>query len=124
MGYRNLLEMEAADGAADGEVTRRGEGRASCAAPTAATAAGARVICAIRPEDLRPGEGPNAVQAKVVVVEYRGQEHAVEALTEQGTALHLLTAERLVPGDAVTLSADPSACWCSTRRRRAMARRR
>ncbi len=65
------------------------------------------MICAIRPEDLRPGDGPNAVSAKVVVVEYRGQELAVEAVTEQGTALHLLTAERLVPGDAVTLTADP-----------------
>ena len=65
------------------------------------------MICAIRPEDLRPGDGPNPVDARVVVAEYRGQELAIEAMTEQGTALHVLTTERLVPGDTVTLSADP-----------------
>jgi putative spermidine/putrescine transport system ATP-binding protein len=47
------------------------------------------------------------VDARVVVAEYRGQEIAIEAMTEQGTALHLLTTERLVPGDTVTLTADP-----------------
>ena len=106
MGYRNLLEMEASNGAADGQVTVGAQGF-ELRGTDRRDGGGRRVICAIRPEDLRPGEGPNPIDARVVVVEYRGQELAVEAMTEQGTALHLLTTERLVPGDTVTLSADP-----------------
>jgi len=106
MGYRNLLEMEVDVGASNGHVSVGAKG-VKLRGTDRRDGTGTRVICAIRPEDLHPGEGPNAVEAKVVVVEYRGQEHAVEAVTEQGTALHLLTTDRLVPGDAVTLSADP-----------------
>jgi putative spermidine/putrescine transport system ATP-binding protein len=106
MGYRNLLEMEVDEGASNGHVSVGAKG-VKLRGTDRRDGSGTRVICAIRPEDLHPGEGPNAVEAKVVVVEYRGQEHAVEAVTEQGTALHLLSADRLVPGDAVTLTADP-----------------
>ncbi len=106
MGYRNLLEMEVDKGASNGHISVGAKGL-KLHGTDRRDGSGTRVICAIRPEDLHPGEGPNAVEAKVVVVEYRGQEHAVEAVTAQGTALHLLTADRLVPGDAVTLTADP-----------------
>ena len=106
MGYRNLLEMEAEVGASDGQVIVGAKGF-KLRGTDRRDGSGRRVICAIRPEDLQPGDGPNPVDARVVVAEYRGQDIAIEAMTEQGTALHVLTTERLVPGDTVTLSADP-----------------
>jgi putative spermidine/putrescine transport system ATP-binding protein len=107
MGYRNMLalDLQGDEGGGDGLLTvgapgitlrgtdrREGDGR--------------KVMCAIRPEDLSVGGGENELRAQVVVVEYRGHENAVEAVTPEGRALHLLTDQRLVPGDDVTLSAD------------------
>jgi putative spermidine/putrescine transport system ATP-binding protein len=105
MGYRNLFAMQV-EGERAGHVTlseqglrlegidrRRGAGR------------GATV--AIRPEDFVVGAGPNEIRARVAVVEYRGHDLAVEALTAGDRAIHLLTGERLVPGDQVTVSVTP-----------------
>jgi putative spermidine/putrescine transport system ATP-binding protein len=111
MGYRNMLELEVeetkGEGGGDGLLTvgapgirlrgtdrRKGDGR--------------KVMCAIRPEDLSVGGGENELRARVVVVEYRGHENAVEVVTPEEHVLHLLTDQRLVPGDDVTLSADPA----------------
>ena len=63
---------------------------------------------AIRPEDVAVGgAGVNEIRARVAVVEYRGHGLAVEAVTADGREVHVLTDERLVPGDEVTLSAPP-----------------
>jgi putative spermidine/putrescine transport system ATP-binding protein len=49
----------------------------------------------------------NEIRARVQVVEYRGNDLAVEAVTEGERAIHIITGERLVPGDQVTLSVAP-----------------
>jgi putative spermidine/putrescine transport system ATP-binding protein len=63
-------------------------------------------VAGIRPEDLQIG--PGGVPVTVEVVEYQGREFAVEARTEEGTALHLRSWERPAPGDKVTVGADPA----------------
>jgi putative spermidine/putrescine transport system ATP-binding protein len=104
MGYRNLFALPVEAGGDRVTVAEPGlrlqgvdhrRGRASTA------------TVAIRPEDFVVGAGPNEVRARVAVVEYRGHALAVEALTERGRAIHLLTDERLVPGDEVTVSVAP-----------------
>jgi putative spermidine/putrescine transport system ATP-binding protein len=103
MGYRNLFELEVEHGEGDhvtvagpgvrlrGVDRRRGDGRAA--------------TVAIRPEDVAVGAaGPNELRARVVVAEYRGHGLAIEAVTDDGRAIHVLTEERLAPGDEVRLS--------------------
>jgi putative spermidine/putrescine transport system ATP-binding protein len=111
MGYRNMLELEL-DGDAEAAAAN---GLITVAAPgirlrgtDRRRAGGRKVMCAIRPEDLRVSGGENELRARVVVAEYRGHELAVQAVTPQEHVLHLLTDQRLVPGDDVTLSADPA----------------
>ena len=105
MGYRNLFELAVercgGDGVsvAGGDLRLRGVDRRH--------GQGAAATVAIRPEDFSVGAGPNELRARVAVVEYRGHALAVEARTEAGRAVHLLTGERLVPGDEVTVSVAP-----------------
>jgi putative spermidine/putrescine transport system ATP-binding protein len=70
-------------------------------------AAGAHAVAAIRPEDFAIGDGPNALAATVEVVEYQGREVAVQARTDDGTALHLRTHERPASGDRITVTVPP-----------------
>jgi putative spermidine/putrescine transport system ATP-binding protein len=116
MGFRNLLELEAAHvsgGGVDAEVAVRGEGLTLLGTATAPVSAGDRVVAAVRPEDVLvvggPGEeggGDNRIAATVEVVEYQGRELAVEVRTAAGRALHLRTGRRLAPGDEVTLTVE------------------
>jgi putative spermidine/putrescine transport system ATP-binding protein len=104
MGYRNLFALPVEAGGdrvalAEPGLRLQGVDHRRGQASTA--------MVAIRPEDFVVGPGPNEVRARVAVVEYRGHALAVEALTEGGRAIHLLTGERLVPGDAVTVSVAP-----------------
>ncbi len=108
MGFRNLLELEAAD-VTGTDVVVTGEGLRLLGTATGPTAAGDRVMAAVRPEDVLVGpSGAHSFDATVEVVEYQGRELAVEVRTAAGRALHLRTAERLAPGDAVTLTVDPA----------------
>jgi putative spermidine/putrescine transport system ATP-binding protein len=111
MGYRNMLELEVeetkGEGGGDGLLTVGAPG-ISLRGTDRRKGDGRKVMCAIRPEDLSVGGGENELRARVVVVEYRGHENAVEVVTPEEHVLHLLTDQRLVPGDDVTLSADPA----------------
>lgn len=123
MGYRNLLpavlkERRGATASvivADGQVVLQGSDR------TGGQAAGA-LVAAVRPEDLRivPGDAgePNRLTVRVEVVEYQGNEVAVDAVVvgdqpsagaDQGPVarLYFRTTERLAPRDRVTLTVDP-----------------
>jgi len=107
MGYRNLLPGTAVSVAAGrAEVTCGGLRLAGAA--VGPVRAGDNVIVGVRPDDLAVGAGPNAIAAVVEVVEYRGNDVAVEARAGDGTALHLRTTQRLAPGDEVTLISDPA----------------
>jgi putative spermidine/putrescine transport system ATP-binding protein len=104
MGYRNLLPMtvSALSGA---EVTVTAGATTLSGTARGDLSPGDDVVVAIRPEDLRLGDG---VPATVEVVEYQGREFAVEARTADGTQLYLRSPTRPSAGDKVTVAADPS----------------
>lgn len=124
MGFRNLLPGTVAEVRDDHVVVTVG-GLRLAATPMVPLSAGDEVVLGVRPEDLTVVSGGAAgsagtsttstyaagstVEALVEVVEYQGREVAVEARTPQGVRLHLRTAERLAPGDTVTLAVAPGA---------------
>ncbi|GLY84618.1 ABC transporter ATP-binding protein [Actinoallomurus iriomotensis] len=100
MGYRNELELPVSS-VADKTVvlgdltgTRRED-------------LGETAVAAIRPEDFTVGDGPNAMEVDVEVVEFQGREQAIQARTAGGDELHLRVQARLAPGDRVTVSVPP-----------------
>jgi putative spermidine/putrescine transport system ATP-binding protein len=108
MGFRNMLRMTASQ-ASSGEAVVEGSGLRLHGSAVSPVAAGASVVAAVRPEDVRvaDGEGDDRIAATVDVVEYQGCELAVEVQTPSGLALHMRTDRRLAPGDAVTLTVAP-----------------
>ena len=67
------------------------------------------VWTAIRPEDIRVGDGPggNALSPKVILVEYQGQTSLVSAMLGRDLLVELRPTEQLTVGDSVPLSVDP-----------------
>jgi len=68
-------------------------------------APGAEAVAAIRPDDVRIGDGaagPNALRGTVEIVEYLGREHEAVLALEAGPRLWVRTDARLSPGAAVT----------------------
>jgi putative spermidine/putrescine transport system ATP-binding protein len=107
MGFRNMIEMTAVQASGD-EVVLEGEGMRLVGTAMSPVEAGAAVVAAVRPEDVRVAAGGgNRIDATVEVVEYQGRELAVEARTAAGRALHLRTDHRLAPDDTVTLTVPP-----------------
>ena len=105
MGYRNMLALPVVDG--DGRHATVGGGGLRLRGLDRRDGGGSDAVVAIRPEDFTVGGGgPNEVAARVAVVEYRGHELAVEAVAGD-ERLHILTDERLAPGDEVTLAVAP-----------------
>jgi hypothetical protein len=49
----------------------------------------------------------NGIEVRVEVCEYQGRELAVEGRTPDGTRIHLLTSQRLAPGDRVQVTIRP-----------------
>jgi putative spermidine/putrescine transport system ATP-binding protein len=107
MGFRNMLRMTAQS--VSGEALVEGHELRLAGTVVSPIEAGADVVAAVRPEDVRvvSGEGENLIAATVEVVEYQGRELAVEVRTPSGLPLHLRTDHRLAPGDAVTLTVEP-----------------
>jgi putative spermidine/putrescine transport system ATP-binding protein len=106
MGYRNMLhlDVERADGThavLTGMGLRlHGRSQEQLTGPTA--------VAAVRPEDFVVGDaGDNSIDVRVEVVEYRGRERAVEAVTSTGGTLVFQTTERLAPGDSARISVPP-----------------
>jgi putative spermidine/putrescine transport system ATP-binding protein len=106
MGYRNMFALPV-EAAQNGHVTVGGpELRLRGSDRRGGDARHATV--AIRPEDFVVGAGgANELRARVVIVEYRGHGLAVEAAMADGRPIQLLTEERLVPGDEVTVHVAP-----------------
>ncbi|MBA2314859.1 MAG: ABC transporter ATP-binding protein [Chloroflexi bacterium] len=116
MGYRNLIparRRSARDGdviveLADG-VTMRGVDRGA--------STDEQVVVAVRPSDFTvvpaagsddEATGENAITCTVRVVEYQGEESAVEAEAAGGLRVHFRTTERVATGERVAVHVDPS----------------
>ena len=113
IGFRNLLQLKVAH-VDRARVVVEGHGLRLVATPIADVSVGDDVVVGVRPEDLVLGEraaspsGQAQIRAIVDVVEYQGRELAVEVRTTEGQRLHVRAAERVGPGDEVTLSVDPA----------------
>ena len=101
MGYRNELELPVVS-TADKSVVLGGD-----LTGTRREDLGETAVAAIRPEDFTVGDGPNALEVDVEVVEFQGREQAIQARTAAGDALYLRARARLAPGDRVTVSVPP-----------------
>jgi putative spermidine/putrescine transport system ATP-binding protein len=104
MGYRNELELPVSQ---VNEKTVVLDGLGGGLAGVRRDDLGERAVAAIRPEDFTVGDGPNATEVTVEVVEYQGREQAIQARTSDGVELHLRAGTRLAPGDQVTVSVTP-----------------
>jgi putative spermidine/putrescine transport system ATP-binding protein len=104
MGYRNTVELPVTESSGT-TVSLAGEGLALTG--TRREKFNGTAIAAIRPEDFTVGDGPNAIEVTVEVVEYHGREQAVQVRTAAGVALHLRADARLAPGDRLTISVPP-----------------
>jgi putative spermidine/putrescine transport system ATP-binding protein len=105
MGYRNELELPVTSGpgnAAGDKTVVLGD-----LTGTRREDLGEVAVAVIRPEDFTVGDGPNAMEVDVEVVEYQGREQAIQARTAAGDPLHVRAASRLAPGDRVTVSVPP-----------------
>jgi putative spermidine/putrescine transport system ATP-binding protein len=100
MGYRNELELPVSS--VSGRQVVLGE-----LTGTRRDDLGETAVAAIRPEDFAVGDGPNAMEVTVEVVEYQGREQAIQARTVSGAELYLRAGARLAPGDRVTVSVPP-----------------
>src|ERR671914_329911 len=112
MGYRNTIELPVTESSGK-TVSLAGEGLALTGTRRedldgeGGSGGAITAVAAIRPEDFTVGDGPNAIEVTVEVVEYHGREQAVQVRTDAGTALHLRADARLAPGDRLTVSAPP-----------------
>ena len=87
MGYRNELELPVTSGpgtAADDKTVVLGD-----LTGTRREDLGEVAVAAIRPEDFTVGDGPNAMEVDVEVVEYQGREQASRPVRPPATALHV-----------------------------------
>jgi putative spermidine/putrescine transport system ATP-binding protein len=106
MGYRNELELPVAS-VNDKNVVLGGLGEGVTFTGVRREDLGEVAVAAIRPDDFAVGDGPNAVEVTVEVVEYQGREQAVQARTDTGVRLHMRVDARLSPGDRVRASVPP-----------------
>jgi putative spermidine/putrescine transport system ATP-binding protein len=106
MGYRNMLALDV-EHVEDGKAVLVGQGLRLCGRHTGATSDG-RAMAAVRPEDFQVGApGDSRVEVTVEVVEYRGQDFAVEGRTPSGRRLHFRSPSPLSPGERTVLGVPP-----------------
>ncbi|WP_367137362.1 ABC transporter ATP-binding protein [Saccharothrix sp. HUAS TT1] len=103
MGYRNLLPARVT--ATDGDHATVSLGGVPLTGVTRDDLTSGDAVVAIRPEDFSVAlrQTDNVLEAVVEAVEYHGREHAVAARLPDGRPLHVRTAGRPSPGDAVRL---------------------
>lgn len=117
MGYRNLIPARRRSGRdgevvvelADGGVRLRGVDRSGSTKE--------QVVVAVRPSDFTitplsasgdDSTADNSITCTVRVVEYQGEESAVEAEAAGGLVLHFRTPERVAPGERLAVHVHPS----------------
>jgi len=116
MGYRNLIPARRLS-TADGEVTVLLNGGVRLRGKDRSAGSQEQAIVAVRPSDFSvvalsgpDGEATadNSIITTVRVVEYHGEESAVEAEAAGGLVLHFRTSERVAPGERVAVQVHPS----------------
>src|SRR5262245_4737117 len=97
MGYRNILDFDAerVDGT---RVALRDAGIALDGTAQQAIAPGP-VTVALRPEDVEPGgDGANAIEARVEIVEYCGRDWLVDLVLPDGRTVYARSSRKVAPG--------------------------
>ncbi len=110
MGFRNFFPTQVMALGPDRDVEAAGNGMKLRGKTRHTFAPGASVVAAIRPNDVVLGgeaASPNAFRAKVDIVEYLGREDEVIVTLEAGGRLWVQTADRLTPGENVTVVLPP-----------------
>jgi putative spermidine/putrescine transport system ATP-binding protein len=100
MGYQNALALDVVAGEG-GSVRLTGPG---VAVEGVGQVRNGRAIATIRPEDLTVGaEGPNAIEARVIGVEYAGREFVGAAVTQNNQPVIFRSLRRVSPDEMVRL---------------------
>lgn len=117
MGYRNLIPARRRSGGNGEVVVELADGGVSLRGVDRSASTGEQVVVAVRPSDFAvvpPGEAgdsstaDNSITCVVRVVEYQGEENAVEAEAPGGLRLHFRTTERVAPEERVAIHVDAS----------------
>jgi putative spermidine/putrescine transport system ATP-binding protein len=108
MGYRNVFSGRVAS-RGNGRVTVQAHGLELTGPADPELAGAAAVVVAVRPEDIRIGtalgsDADNRVELTVEVVEYGGREYAVEAVSQEGLRVNLLSTLPLAIGERIHAS--------------------
>jgi putative spermidine/putrescine transport system ATP-binding protein len=116
MGYRNVIPARRRS-SSDGEVIVELADGVSLRGVDRSATTDERVVVAVRPSDFTlvskgdTADGPtadNAIGCTVRVVEYQGEESAVEAEAPDGLRLHLRTREHVAVDEPVRIRVDPA----------------
>ena len=104
MGFRNFFNVTVG-ASSDGTVEGVGEGLRLRARDNDGFRLGAEAVMAIRPEDIRLGQGDGGatVRGHVEIVEYLGREQEAAVRLDARTRIWLRTSERIDRGDNIDL---------------------
>ena len=109
VGYRNVVPLTVTKGGVDGVVIGEGAGLTLCGRSARRLAPGARVVAAMRPEDLRLTEAPpglNVARGTVRLIEYQGREYDVEVALDTGVTLKARVPHAVSVGSPVSVTID------------------
>ncbi len=106
MGYRNeiALKVERREGE---RTVASGNGLTLTGVAKGDLPPGTAVRAALRPDDVVLGDGPNAFEATVDMLEYGGRDSLVDVVTAGGVRLHVRSAQAVRIGDNVRASVPP-----------------
>ncbi len=106
MGYRNeiALKVERREGE---RTVASGHGLTLTGVAKGDLPPGTAVRAALRPDDVVLGDGPNAFEATVDMLEYGGRDSLVDVVTAGGVRLHVRSAQAVRIGDNVRASVPP-----------------
>jgi putative spermidine/putrescine transport system ATP-binding protein len=108
MGYRNVIDFDAAPNVRAGQVTLQRDGMSITGTLRHAVNDG-RLSAAIRPDDITigPEQAVNAIPGWVANVEYCGRDSLIDVSVPGGVTLHVRASSNVALGDRLHLSVPP-----------------
>ncbi len=106
MGFRNIVGFDVDGTVPGGPMVRLHRNGITLHATLEGETIPARVLAAIRPDDIRIGTGSNALEGRVTAVDYCGRDYHAEVETALGP-LHARLEQAVKPGDDVRLVIAP-----------------